>query len=252
MLGRIDFDRFDVDKRTKIEIEEDIKYFNINLNKVDDIDIPNLNKISKNCIKKVVKDKYEFDKVVVGNIVILTLLLGSIASLYNPALVHKIPPVYNVFKNINESLNIDFIVELLGFNKIIPKVDINESGKLQVITNPSMIEEDKVKVPSNSKEALDLIHSMANTVVDAKHKWGSTEITPKTIKIALSSVELIDDERSRLYLRNALTKWSQGDFSNGVELHNYVWDELDGNIGIAENLDNLMIEKIMKEHFNNK
>ena len=45
MLEKIDFDSIDIDKRTKIEIEEDIKYFDINLNKIDSIQIPDLNKI---------------------------------------------------------------------------------------------------------------------------------------------------------------------------------------------------------------
>ena len=55
MLEKIDFDSIDIDKRTKIEIEEDIKYFDINLNKIDSIQIPDLNKISKKLLKKLQK-----------------------------------------------------------------------------------------------------------------------------------------------------------------------------------------------------
>lgn len=252
MIKRIDFDSFDIDKKTKLEIEEDIKDFNMNLSNVDYIEIPNLNSISKKCIKRVAKEKNEFDKVLIGNILILFLLVGSIVSLYNPALTYKIPPVYKFFKNINESLNIDFMMELIGLNKVVPKVDVNESGKLEIIEDPNMIKEDEVKIPKTSKEALDLIHSMANTIVEADHKWGNTEITPKTIEIAIKSVDLIDDNHIRLYLRGALIKWSQGDFSNGVELHNYVWDLLDGSVGIASNLDDSMINKILEKHFKNK
>lgn len=251
MLGKIDFDSIDIDKKTQREIEENIKHFNMNLNKVDDIDIPNLNKVSKKCIRKVIKDRNELDKILVVNVVVLFLLIGSILSVYNPALTYKIPPVYKVFKDINESLNIDFIVNLLGLDKIIPKVDINETGKLQIIEDPNMIKAEEIKMPTSPKEALDLIHSMANTVVEAKHKWGSTEVSPKTIEIALQGVELIDDEYNRTYLRNGLNKWSRGDFSNGVELHNYVWDVLDGSIGIADNLDQPMIDKIVNKYFNN-
>ncbi|MDU4935687.1 MAG: DUF6241 domain-containing protein [Peptostreptococcaceae bacterium] len=252
MLEKIDFDSIDIDKRTKIEIEEDIKYFDINLNKIDSIQIPDLNKISKKTIKKVTKERYEFDKVLIGNVMVLFLLVGSMASVYNPALTYKVPILYKFFININESLNIDFIASLLSLDKVIPKVDINESGKLEIVEDPNIIKEEFVKTPNNSKEALDLIHSLANTIIKAQHKWGSTEITPKTIEIALKGVELIDDEYHRLYLRNGLKKWSEGDFSNGVELHNYVWDRLDGSIGIAEELDELMIDKIMNEHFKNK
>ena len=91
MLEKIDFDSIDIDKRTKIEIEEDIKYFDINLNKIDSIQIPDLNKISKKTIKKVTKERYEFDKVLIGNVMVLFLLVGNMASVYNPALTYKVP-----------------------------------------------------------------------------------------------------------------------------------------------------------------
>ena len=45
MLKKIDFNSIDIDKRTKTEIEEDIRYFDMNLNKVDNIQIPDLDKI---------------------------------------------------------------------------------------------------------------------------------------------------------------------------------------------------------------
>ena len=246
MLEKIDLD---IDEKVIKDIDEDIKFFNINLNEVDKIRIPNLDKITKKTIKKVIKDKNEFDKVIIMNVLILFMLLGSIASLYNPALTYKIPPVYKFFKNINESLNIDFIVDILGFDKFIPKVDVDEYGKLQVIEDPSMIKENEIKCPTNAKEALDLIHSMANSIVVAEHKWGSTEITPKTINIALNSLDLITDDYKRVYLRNNLEKWKNGDFSNGVELHNYVWDMLDGSIGLADSLNQTMIQSIVSKYF---
>ena len=252
MLEEIDFDSIDIDKRTKMEIEEDIKYFDINLNKIDNIQIPNLNKISKKTIKKVKKERHEFDKVLIGNIVVFFILVGSMASVYNPALTYKVPILYKFFKNINESLNIDFIANLLSFDKVIPKVDINESGNLEIVEDTNIVKEEFVKAPNNQKEAIELIHSLSNTIIKAQHKWGSTEITPKTIDIALEGVELIDNEYNRVYLRNGLKKWSEGDFSNGVEVHNYVWDILGGNIGIAEELDELMVDKIMNKHFKNK
>ena len=140
-------------------------------------------------------------------------------------------------------------LDILGFDKFIPKVDVDEYGKLQVIEDPSMIKENEVKLPTNAKEALDLIHSMANSIVVAEHKWGSTEITPKTINIALNSLDLITDDYKRVYLRNNLEKWKNGDFSNGVELHNYVWDMLDGSIGLVDSLNQTMIQSIVSKYF---
>lgn len=249
MIKKLDFNSLEIDKLSEVDIENDLKYFDMNLDEVDNIEIPNLNKISKKNIKKVVKDRNEFDKVVIVNVIVLFLLVGSTMSLYNPALVYKIPPVYKVFKEINESLNIDFVVSLLGFNKIVPKIEVNESGKLIVIDDPNMIKEDEVKAPQNEREALDLVHSMANNIVEAEHKWGTTEITPKTIDIALKSVEFIDGDIDRIKLKEGLKKWSMGDFSSGVEVHNIVWAKLDGSIGIAENLDYEMINKIIDKYF---
>lgn len=249
MLDKIDFD---IDTKVMKDIDDDIRLFNINLNKVDNIKIPNLDKIVKRTIKKVKKDKNELNKVIIMNILILFILIGSTVSLYNPALVYKIPPAYKFFNNINQSLNIDFIVNLLGFDKFVPKIELDESGKLQIIDDPSMIKESEVKSPTNAKESLDLIHSMANLIVVADHKWGSTDITPKTIDIALDSLYLIKDDYKRTYLRTNLEKWKNGDFSNGIDLHNYVWDMLDGSIGIADSLDQQMIDNIISKHFTKK
>ena len=143
-------------------------------------------------------------------------------------------------------------MNLLGFDKFVPKIELDESGKLQIIDDPSMIKESEVKSPTNAKESLDLIHSMANLIVVADHKWGSTDITPKTIDIALDSLSLIKDDYKRTYLRTNLEKWKNGDFSNGIDLHNYVWDMLDGSIGIADSLDQQMIDNIISKHFTKK
>lgn len=72
-----------------------------------------------------------------------------------------------------------------------------------------------------------------------KAKRGSTEITKETISIALSLVNDVDQ-----YLYKEISKWKDGDFNNAVEVHNYVWNNLDGEIGKAKALDKEAINKI--------
>ena len=55
-----------------------------------------------------------------------------------------------------------------------------------------------------------------------------------------------------MHLRNSLTKWKKGDFSNAVEVHNYVWAMLNGNVGKAEALDNDAISLIIKKYYDKK
>ena len=47
------------------------------------------------------------------------------------------------------------------------------------------------------------------------------------------------------YLDTELKKWKGLDFSNGVEVHNYVWTKLGGTIGKAKSLDEQSIETIV-------
>lgn len=67
--------------------------------------------------------------------------------------------------------------------------------------------------------------------------------------MALKGVENIEDDYDRMHLRNSLTKWKKGDFSNAVKVHNYVWEMLDGNVGKAEELDNDQINKIINKYY---
>lgn len=85
------------------------------------------------------------------------------------------------------------------------------------------------------------IHHMANTIIlaiDGKIN-GTKQITMESIDEALTMVKGVDE-----YLYEGISKWKEGDFSNGVEIHNYVWKNLDGEIGKAKSLDENAIEAI--------
>ncbi len=91
------------------------------------------------------------------------------------------------------------------------------------------------------EEINEYVHHMANTIilaVDGKIN-GTKQITMESIDEALSMVQDVD-----LYLYKEISKWKEGDFSNGVEVHNYVWKNLDGEIGKANRLDEEAIETV--------
>ena len=90
-------------------------------------------------------------------------------------------------------------------------------------------------------EINEYVHHMANTIilaVDGKIN-GTKQITMETIDEALSMVKDVD-----WYLYEEISKWKYGDFSNGVEVHNYVWKNLDGEIGKANKLDEEAIQAV--------
>lgn len=88
----------------------------------------------------------------------------------------------------------------------------------------------------------DMIHRMANTIIIAEdgNIWGKDEITQDSIDKALYQLNGRDE-----YLDTELKKWKELDFSNGVEVHNYVWTKLGGTIGKAKSLDEQSIETIV-------
>lgn len=87
------------------------------------------------------------------------------------------------------------------------------------------------------------IHHMANTIIiaDDGQIWGQNEITREAVTQMVNELKGRDD-----YLSDELKKWLELDFSNGVEVHNYVWDKLDGNIGKAKELNQEKIQQVIK------
>ena len=67
--------------------------------------------------------------------------------------------------------------------------------------------------------------------------------------MALEGVEKIKDDYDKMHLRNSLIKWQDGDFSNAVDVHNYVWEMLDGTVGKAKELDKDKIQEIINEYY---
>lgn len=107
----------------------------------------------------------------------------------------------------------------------------------------------RIKDPTSNADELNLIHSLANTLIKAEYKWECTEVTPNTIEKALSGIDYIEDRYQRIYFRSSLESWKEGNFSNAIEVHNKVWSMLEGSVGEAYDLDEESIEKIKEKYF---
>lgn len=126
-----------------------------------------------------------------------------------------------------------------AFNKV---SEINESKEIE--EKNEIIESESVAVsPMDLTECYEKVHYMANTIIiaDDGQVWGQSEISRDSVNEMINELRGQDD-----YLSDELKKWLSLDFSNGVEVHNYVWNKLDGNIGKAKELDEEKIQQVIK------
>ena len=74
------------------------------------------------------------------------------------------------------------------------------------------------------------VHLRANTIIIAENDeiWEEIEIDKGFLNETVPLLKGKDD-----YLYKELLKWDDLDFSNAVEVHNYVWEKLGGTVGKA-------------------
>jgi hypothetical protein len=89
---------------------------------------------------------------------------------------------------------------------------------------------------TQESQFLNAIHYMTHQKVQANSKQGALEITPERIDIMLEQAEAFSDSEHYPFYIEVLTAWDEGDFSNAVYAHNYVWNANDGDIGEAYGL----------------
>ena len=120
--------------------------------------------------------------------------------------------------------------------------EINEEKNSEK-KNEVVESEDVAQAIMDLTQCYQTVHHMANTIIiaDDGQIWGQNEITREAVTQMVNELKGRDD-----YLSDELKKWLELDFSNGVEVHNYVWDKLDGNIGKAKDLNQEKIQQIIK------
>ena len=264
------------------EIDKEINDFHIDKEKIENIKYSfDKERLIKDVIDKAEKDmdknkiKKKYIKIAASILVLLSI------GVYSPALAYTLPPVMNVLEKINDILKVDEISAVLQLDTIIPKAVVEDNkihfikitrykvDKVDKVDSDSQAENnsnegfdsnkennseeksDDKTISYNEYEVVNIIHQMSNSIIkpaDGK-KYGVIEITPEKIDIVLNSLQNINNEGARNYLENELTKWKEGNFSNGVQVHNYVWHMLDGQIGIASSLDEDAISKTKKKYF---
>jgi len=72
------------------------------------------------------------------------------------------------------------------------------------------------------------IHSMSHQKVEAKTKWGHTQITQAKVDRLLEISKESNYKFRELYIE-ILERWSKGDFSHAVEDHNAIWEMQGGD-----------------------
>ena len=92
----------------------------------------------------------------------------------------------------------------------------------------------------DKKEIFIQMHKMANTLIIARdgQVWGEIQIDKENIadmEVMVNSNNNLDKKEKERILET-LDAWKKGDFSDGVDQHNYFWDKLGGNIGRAKDL----------------
>lgn len=260
------------------EIDKDMEDFYIDEEKIENIKY-NFDKESliKDAIDKAEKDitkskiKKRYVKIAASIVILLSI------GVYSPALAYHIPPVMKVLEKINDTLKIDEISASLEIDTIMPKAVV-EDNKIH-FAKITRYKVDKTKKNEESKDnnkgsdnkennnnneesnggnivydeygVVNFIHQMSNQIINPAdgQKFGVIKITPENIEISLNSIKNINNDEAKDYLNKALRKWKNGDFYNAVEVHNYVWHMLDGEVGIASSLDEEEINKIKEKYF---
>lgn len=280
--NKVENNLIDIDIDIK-DIDKEIKDFYIDKEKIESIEIPDdLNTLIKNAIDNAEKDiKIEKSK---KKFMYIAASLGIILSvgIYNPVLAYKLPPVKNFFQTINDTLQVDEIASFIGVDKYIPKAKLDENGsiKFEVVEttdykvnktdedlnkelkdldkekNKDIKEEYNVQVnnlymPNSEYQSIQFIHEMANSIIKAvdDRKYGIVEITPESVDIAITSLGYVKDNGVKEYLNRQLLNWKKGNFDNAVEVHNYVWNILGGEVGKAISIKHDEVNKIKSKYF---
>ena len=131
-----------------------------------------------------------------------------------------------------------------AFNKV-SEINENKNSKREntVIENEVIENANSAVSHMDLTQCYDIVHHMANTIIiaDDGQIWGQNEITREAVTQMVNELKGQDD-----YLSDQLKKWLELDFSNGVEVHNYVWNKLGGNVGKAKALNEEKVEQVIK------
>ncbi|WP_455487023.1 DUF6241 domain-containing protein, partial [Clostridium sp.] len=137
-------------------------------------------------------------------------------------------------------LGVSFAIELtLGGSSSSKNVAVSKENESSIESSPKETSSQLQQVSSSEVEVdngyniEDLyyeVHLRANTIIIAENDeiWEEIEIDKGFLNETVPLLKGKDD-----YLYKELLKWDDLDFSNAVEVHNYVWEKLGGTVGKA-------------------
>ncbi len=109
--------------------------------------------------------------------------------------------------------------------------------------------------PRSYNKMISDVHEMSNTIIKAVDgkRWGLIKITEELCNkliLELASVEKHGEAYAGTdRLMEILWRWKEGDYSEGVEDHNYVWRILGGTVGKAYDLQDDIKKKMAEKGF---
>ncbi len=140
-------------------------------------------------------------------------------------------------------------ISAISFQFFVIRDEINRKKMIKMHTGLDL------NKPLNKFELKKYIHMLTHGVIEAEQEnYGKIDPTPKYIEIALENINNVDDSsylKTNSKINSILEEFKEGNFENGVILHNIIWEEEDGEVGRAEKLDFEAIEKIHKKYYNN-
>jgi len=101
----------------------------------------------------------------------------------------------------------------------------------KTISSPTPIATAKPKITQRQR-ILEEMHKMVNSKVVADFVWGEVPITEESVDKLITEVSSTTfPDRDKLL--TILENWKINDFTNAVNDHNYVWEQLGGSVGKA-------------------
>ncbi|MBP1745347.1 MAG: hypothetical protein H6Q58_2325 [Firmicutes bacterium] len=93
------------------------------------------------------------------------------------------------------------------------------------------------------------IHLMSNSLIEAEDglKWGEENVDKTNIDKVIRMLDQAPVNTKTKKLRQIVERWQQGDFSQIVDDHNFVWDLLGGTVGRASSADSGAVAEAVEE-----
>jgi len=89
------------------------------------------------------------------------------------------------------------------------------------------------------------IHEMSNSLIVAgdNQVWGTEEVNKANVEKVIKMLDQAPVNPKTMKLREIVVRWQQGDFSQIVDDHNYVWNLLGGTVGWAKSANEQAVVK---------